>query len=126
MKRVLFVGQQPETVDYSDPALPPGLDAQQIEAGIAVGLTKIEERGWQAEPCMIPPDKASGLILEQRLAASHYDCVVIGGGIRLPPASTWLLEVVVNAVRKTAPDTPIAFNTVPEDTAEAAARWLTD
>ncbi len=50
--------------------------------------------------------------------------MVIGGGIRLPPKSTWLLEMVVNAVRKTAPDTPIAFNTVPEDTAEAAARWL--
>ena len=126
MKRVLFVGQQPETVDYSDPALPPGMTAEKIHAGIAVGLAKIEERGWQAEECMIPPDKTGGLQLEQRLAAAHYDCVVIGGGIRLPPKSTWLLEVVVNAVRQTAPDTPIAFNTVPEDTAEAAARWLAD
>jgi hypothetical protein len=26
MTRVLFVGQIPETVDYSDPALPPGLN----------------------------------------------------------------------------------------------------
>ncbi len=126
MKRVLFVGQLPETVDYSDPALPPGLDAEKINAGIAVGLAKIGERGWQGEPCMISPDEAGGLMLEQGLAAAHYDCVVIGGGIRLPPKSTWLLEVVVNAVRKTAPDTPIAFNTVPEDTAEAAARWLSD
>ena len=25
MKRVLFVGQEPETVDFSDPALPPGI-----------------------------------------------------------------------------------------------------
>ena len=32
-KRVLFVGQQPETVDFSDSALPPGLDAEKIRRG---------------------------------------------------------------------------------------------
>ena len=30
MTRVLLVGQEPETVDYSDPALPPGMDAKKI------------------------------------------------------------------------------------------------
>jgi hypothetical protein len=35
--RVLFVGQTPETVDYSDPALPPGLNAKKIQAGVACG-----------------------------------------------------------------------------------------
>jgi hypothetical protein len=28
MKRILFVGQKPETVDFSDPSLPPGFDAE--------------------------------------------------------------------------------------------------
>jgi hypothetical protein len=50
--------------------------------------------------------------------------VVIGGGLRLPPKSTLLFEAVLNAVRKAAPYTPIAFNTRPEDTADAAARWV--
>lgn len=27
MTRVLFVGQQPETVDFTDPILPPGMNA---------------------------------------------------------------------------------------------------
>ena len=36
MIRVLFVGQQPETVDFSDPAIPPGFDAAKIHAGIAI------------------------------------------------------------------------------------------
>jgi len=31
---------------------------------------------------------------------------------------------LVNAVRKAAPSASIAFNTHPEDSAEAAARWL--
>ena len=124
MKRILFVGQQPETVDFSDPAIPPGFNAEKIHAGIAVALSKVAERGWQADPCMIPPDASAGPTVEKQLATVHYDCVVIGGGIRLPPKSTWLLETMVNAVRRAAPNVPIAFNTRPEDTAEAAARWL--
>ena len=43
MTRILFVGQKPETVDFSDPSLPPGFDAEKINAGIAVAVAKIEE-----------------------------------------------------------------------------------
>ena len=124
MTRVLFVGQQPETVDFSDPALPPGFNAQKINEGISTGKAKIVERGWQADLCMIPPDETAGPMLEKQLKSAAYDCVVIGGGLRLPPKSLLLFERVVNAVRRAAPNAAIAFNTRPEDTAEAAARWL--
>jgi hypothetical protein len=124
MTRVLFVGQKPETVDFSDPAIPPGFNAEKIHAGIAVALSKMAERGWQADPCMIPPDETAGPLLAKQLATATYDCVVIGAGIRLPPKSLSLLETVVNAVHKAAPNARIAFNTRPEDTADAAARWL--
>jgi len=46
MTRILFVGQKPETVDYSDPALPPGFSADKINAGIALAVQKIEQRSW--------------------------------------------------------------------------------
>jgi hypothetical protein len=36
MTRILFVGQKPETVDFSDPSLPPGFDASKINAGSAL------------------------------------------------------------------------------------------
>jgi biotin-(acetyl-CoA carboxylase) ligase len=124
MTRVLFVGQLPETVDFSDPAIPPGFNAEKIHAGIAIAKGKMAERGWQADLCLIPPDKAAGLVLEKQLATTTYDCVVIGAGIRLPSKSLSLLETVVNAVHKAAPNASIAFNTRPEDTAEAAARRL--
>jgi hypothetical protein len=124
MTRVLFVGQRPETVDFSDPAIPPGFNAEKIQAGIAIAMAKMAERGWQADLCLIPPDKTASLVLEQQLSTTTYDCVVIGGGIRLPPKSLSLLETVVNTVHKAAPNAFIAFNTRPEDTAEAAARWL--
>jgi len=124
MTRVLFVGQKPETVDYSDPAIPPGFNADKINAGIAIAVAKIKERGWEADICMIPPDDTAGPILEKQMTSATYGCVVIGGGLRLPPKSLWLFERVVNAVHKVAPNAAIAFNTRPEDTAEAAARWL--
>jgi hypothetical protein len=124
MTRILFVGQKPETVDFSDPALPPGFDAAKINAGIAVAVAKIKERGWQGDTCMVMPDETAGPMIEKQLQSAKYDCVVIGGGLRLPPKSLALFEKVVNAVHKAAPDAAIAFNTRPEDTAEAAARQL--
>jgi hypothetical protein len=124
LTRILFVGQKPETVDFSDPALPPGFDAEKINAGIAVAVAKIAERGWQGDTCMITPDKAGRAMLEKTLRGAAYDCVVIGGGLRIPPKSLALFEMVVNAVHKAALAATIAFNTRPEDTAEAAARQL--
>ena len=35
-----------------------------------------------------------------------------------------LFEMLINAVHKAAPWASIAFNTRPEDTADAAARWV--
>jgi hypothetical protein len=124
MTRILFVGQKPETVDFSDPSLSPGFDAGKINAGIAIAVKKIEERGWQGDTCMITPDEAGCAMLKMALQGASYDCVVIGGGLRLPPKSLPLFEMVVNAVHKAAPNAAIAFNTRPEDTVEAAARQL--
>ena len=124
MTRILFVGQEPETVDFSDPALPPGFDAAKINAGIVVAMAKIAEKGWHGDQCMIPPDATGLAMLETKLRATSYDCVVIGGGLRIPPKSLALFEKVVNLVHRAAPGAAMAFNTRPEDTAEAAARQL--
>lgn len=124
MTRILFVGQQPETVDFSDPALPPGLDTEKIKAGIVIAATKVKDRGWQVDLCMIPPDDTAVPTLQKQLASATYDCVVIGAGLRLPRKTLLLFERIINAIHKAAPNAAIAFNTRPEDTAEAAARWL--
>ena len=124
MTRILFVGQKPETVDFSDPALPPGFNAEKINAGIAVAVAKIHDRGWEGDTCMINPDDTAQPMLEKQLKSAKYDCVVIGGGLRIPPKGLALFEKVVNVVHRTSPGSAIAFNTKPEDTAEAAARQL--
>jgi hypothetical protein len=124
MINILLVGQVPETVDFADPALPPGFDAQKIHAGIDVGMRQMTERGWHADLCLVRPDGTAGAAIERQISVGKYACVVIGGGIRIPPRSLNLFEQVVNAVHKFAPEAAIAFNTRPEDTADAAARWL--
>lgn len=124
MTRVLFVGQKPETVDFSDPSLPPGFNAEKIQAGIDVAKATMTERGWDGDLCMIAPDDSGIAMLTAQLAAATYDCVVIGGGLRLPPKSLSLFERVVNAIHRGAPTAAIAFNTRPQDTADAAARWM--
>ena len=124
MTRILLLGYDPETVDFSDPALPPGMSVEKVHAGIAVALKQFADRGWESDLCFIRPDDTAGATVERQLGATHYDCVVIGAGVRLPPRGLALFEVVINAVRNAAPGAAIAFNTRPDDSADAAARGL--
>jgi hypothetical protein len=59
MTRVLFVGQQPETVDFTNPILPPGMNAERIHAGITLALKQMAERGWHADLCLLRPEGTS-------------------------------------------------------------------
>ncbi len=124
MPRVLLLGYDPETVDFSDPALPPGMSVEKVHAGIAVALKQFAERGWESDVGFIRPDESVGSTVEHLLTSKSYDCVVVGAGVRLPPRRLGDFEAVINAVHKAAPRAAIAFNTRPDDSAEAAGRWL--
>jgi len=124
MARILLLGLDPETVDFSDPALPPGMNVEKVYAGIEVALKQFTERGWESDVGYIRPDETAGPAVERLLASKSYDCVVIGGGVRLPPRHLALFEVVINAIRKAAPGAAIAFNSRPDDSADAAGRWV--
>jgi hypothetical protein len=124
MTRILLVGYAPETVDFSDPDLPPGMTVEKVHAGIAVAVKLFAEHGWESDVCHIQPDETAGPAVERQLGSTHYDCVVIGGGVRLPRRGLALFEAVINAVRTAAPGAAIAFNTRPDDSADAAVRGL--
>ena len=124
MKHVLLVGYNPSTVDFADPALPPGMTAEKIHAGVEVALKQMADRGWQADYCYIRPDQTAVATVQRKLAEKPWDCVVVGAGLRLPPKSLALFEALINAIHRSAPATAIAFNTRPDDSADAAARWL--
>ena len=124
MSRILLLGLDPESVDYSDPALSPGMSAEKVHAAIAVALKQFTDRGWESDVGYFHPDETAGPTVERQLRSTNYDCVVIGGGVRLPPRNLAMFEALINVVRKVAPGAAIAFNTRPDDSADAAARGL--
>jgi hypothetical protein len=100
------------------------MTVEKIRSGIELAMKQMKDRGWEADVCLIRPDDTAGPTVERHLVAAEYDCVVIGAGVRLPPQGLSMFEVVVNAIHKAAPAAAIAFNTRPDDSADAAARWL--
>lgn len=100
------------------------MTAEKIHAGVKRALADFAERGWHPRNCFIRPDETAIPTIERLLAGDVYDCVVIGAGVRPPRNWLVLFEAVVNAIHRMAPQAAIAFNTRPEDSGEAAARWI--
>ena len=83
MTRVVLIGIAPDAVDLTDPDLPPGITHEQIAAGIETALADMRGRGWQADFCSLRMDGTAEATIAKSLA-TPCDCVVIGGGIRMP------------------------------------------
>jgi hypothetical protein len=62
--------------------------------------------------------------VESVLRSRIFDCVVIGAGLRESPERLLLFEKIISLVHMLAPQSRIAFNRTPADTAEAARRWI--
>ena len=120
MTRILLLGYDPEAVDVSDPALPPGMTAEKVHAGIAIAMKGFAERGWEADVCFIWPDETAAPTVERQLGSTNYDCVVIGAGVRLPPKRIATFEAIIRLPQARR----LHSNTLPENSADAAARWM--
>ena len=92
MARVVLVGFDPAAVDFSNPALPTGMNAEKVNAGIALAMKEMRDRGWEADACLVHPDETAGPTVERHLTAANYACVVIGAGVRLPPRGLALFD----------------------------------
>ena len=124
MARVLMVGIDPALVDFSDPALPPGVDADMIRRGIAFGIDALRAAGHEPLHMYIPPDPNDLSALADRLASDRIDCVIVGGGVRLPPRNLALFEAVLNIIARAEPSPAIVLVAKPDEAATAVARVL--
>lgn len=123
-KRVLIVGEEPSMVDFSDPAIPPGMSAEKIRAGLRAATERLRANGREVDVVLTTSEGAAFAEVEASLQAKSYDCVVVGAGLRIVPKMTGTFEAVMNALRESSPKAKLAFNLGPEDSADAAERQL--
>ena len=125
-RRVLGIGLDPYTIDFdSDFFRGKRLNADMIAGGIKADEARIRGMGHDFEWLLIDARggaEAARAVARAALATRPVEVVVIGGGVRLDPAQTPVLEALVNTVIEAAPGTRVAFNTSPTDTAEAIGR----
>ncbi|MDG4823231.1 hypothetical protein O7635_15350 [Asanoa sp. WMMD1127] len=115
-RRVLVIGLDPVRI--------PGFDPAPVVAAIDRGRARFAELGIPADFCLVDPEDGPVAAIAAALTARDYACVVIGGGIRKHDPLLDLFEQTVNLVHRLAPGAAIAFNNAPDDTADAALRWL--
>jgi hypothetical protein len=126
VRRVLGIGLDPYTVDFDTDFF----RGKPLNADVIAGVIKAEEvriraMGHDFEVLLIDARggaAAASAAARAALARRPVDVVVIGGGVRLDPAQTPVLEALVNVVIEAAPGVRIAFNTSPTDTTEAITR----
>lgn len=122
--RVIYIGEDPDTVDTSDPAIPDGVTPDSIRAGLDEALKAMRSRGWTAEFCEVPPEPVAAVAAAEPKLREGWDVVLFGGGLRLPPKRAALFEALVNAARRVAPQAVFAFNNAPGESVEAVERAL--
>ena len=121
-KTVLAIGIEPSLVDFS---AFPGLTAELVTSTIQAQIERLRAMSYDADSCLIDLGDTAEAVASLALGAKHYDCVVIGAGLREPRERLLLFERIINLVHLAAPQTRICFNTTPADTAEAVQRWVT-
>ena len=125
-KHVLIVGLQPQLIDFSGPefAAFPGLNADKVMQGLNAGVASLAALGYDATFCLTDFGDTAEAVLRDELKARHYDCVMVGAGVRTFTTHFLLFEKMINIIHQHAPGARICFNTNPGDTAEAVRRWI--
>jgi hypothetical protein len=124
MKKVLIIGMDPRTIDFSNPEIPQGLTVEKIEKGTQATLEKLNSMGYDAETFLIETGSTDLSNLARQLRDKEYDGIVVGNGIRGLASNFILFEQIINVIHENAPKSKIIFNTLPTNTDEAVKRWL--
>lgn len=124
MKKVLIIGVDPHTIDFTNPEIPQGLTIEKIEEGANATVEKLYSMGYDAELFLIETGATNLSNLEDHLYDKSFDGIVIGNGIRGIAANFILFEQIINVVHIHAPKSKIIFNSLPTNTDEAVKRWL--
>ncbi|HUK41849.1 MAG TPA: hypothetical protein VLX11_12410 [Candidatus Acidoferrales bacterium] len=120
-KSVLIMGFEPTLLDYTNI---PHLDAAKVMAALKADEAQLRDLGYEVELCLFDLGETAETVVRDRLKQKHFDCILIGAGVRTIPEYFILFEKLINVVHEHAPQSKLCFNTKPSDTAEAVQRWI--
>ncbi len=122
MAAILIVGEDPDSIKPED--LPPGVTVDGIRAALDGARAALLARGHEVGVLLTTSADRIASELAGAVRGRSFDVIVIGAGLRVLPPMALHFERLMNAIREHAPDARLAFNTRPDDTAEAAERQL--
>lgn len=125
MAKVLLVGIEPTTIDFSHPdyANFSHLTPQKVQESLDHDQATLQQSGYSIAMCLARRENLPQATADM-LKEGSYDCVLVGAGVRAVPANLMCFEKVLNAIHEFAPKARICFNTNPTDSAEAVKRWV--
>lgn len=117
--RVLVIGLDPYRTPWSQ-------EPKSVVDKIELGIARFAKHGVGVKTCLFGLDGSDDVeaLVSDALRARTWECVIVGAGVRKPQDQLELFEQLVNLVRRHAPHAAIAFNSIPTDNYEAAARWI--
>lgn len=124
-KSALLIGLDPELIEFSSPdfAAFPGMTAAKVLAGMDAAAEGMQALGYDVQNCMTDFGETAEKVVTDALQGKHFDCIMIGAGVRTVASNFILFEKLINIVHEHAPRSKICFNTKPSDTLEALQRW---
>jgi hypothetical protein len=69
-RSVLLIGEDPGLVDYSDPSLPAGLNADIIWTGITEAQKRFDEVGYRVDLCLTDRGETAEAVVAEKLAGA--------------------------------------------------------
>ena len=121
---VLIIGEDPALIDFTALGAPPDMDADKVMRGLNGSRDRLQRAGHEARILLTKDAETVEAQVSEALRDHHYDVVVIGAGLRTLPPMTEQFERLMNVLHEKAPQAKLAFNSQPDDSDEAALRWL--
>lgn len=122
MASILIIGEDPASIDPKD--APPGATPERIMKGLNDARDALRGKGHQAEILLTTSAEKIATDLSSAVRNKSYDVLVIGAGLRTLAPMAEQFERLMNAIREHSPASRLAFNSRPDDSAQAAERQL--
>jgi hypothetical protein len=104
-------------IDFSSADFAPhNLSADRVMSALLAENNRLRDLGYEAALCLTDLGETAERVVEDKLMAKGYVCVLIGAGIRVSPLCFLLFEKLINVVHANAPRAKLCFNTKLSDT----------